>query len=264
MRKLKYLTSLFILAALLVAAGGALASPGAFAPDLGSAASFVGLAHETFTNTGSGVYYGNVGVYPGTSVTGFPPGEVRRGAIYRGGAVPTQAQLDATSANTALGLQNCNTDLTSHDLGGMTLQPGVYCFDTSAQLTGDLVLDALGNPNAVWIFKTGSTLTTGTGATVRVINGGQALNVFWKIGSSATLGTATRFIGTIIAAQSITLVTGASLLGRALALNGAVTMDTNGSPPIVAATITDLSIVKRVNRITAVPGQPITYTLTSD
>jgi type VI secretion system secreted protein VgrG len=112
----------------------------------------------------------------------------------------------------------------------MTLTPNVYCFDTSAQLTGDLVLDALGDPLAVWVFQMGSTLTTASTSSVAVSNGGQALNVFWQVGSSAILGTGTMFKGNILADASITLDTGASLIGRALALNGAVTMDTNGTP----------------------------------
>jgi len=251
---------------LLVTIGGSsfnvMASPGAVAPSLGTAASFVGLAGSTFTNTGSGVDYGNVGVYPGSSVTGFPPGKVKFGAIYEGTAVPMQAQIDANAAYTALTPQICNTDLTGLDLGGMTLLPGVYCFDTSAQLTGDLVLDANNDPNAVWVFKIGSTLTSASGSSVRLIRGGQALNAFWQVGTSATLGTTTRFSGNILADQSISLVTGASLLGRALALHGAVTMDTHGSPPIATGPITDLSIVKTVNRTNVVTGQPITYTLT--
>lgn len=222
MQKLKYLTMLFILAALLVAAGGALASPGAVAPDLGSAASFVGLAHETFTNTGSGVYVGDVGTSPGTSVTGFPPGSVHHGAIHIADGVAAQALSDATTAYTALAGQACNVNLTGQDLGGMTLTPGVYCFDTSAQLTGPLVLDALNNPLAVWVFKIGSTLTTASGSSVGVINGGQALNVFWQVGSSATLGTTTRFSGNILALESVTLTNGASLVGRAFGLTGAV------------------------------------------
>jgi len=207
-----------------------LASPGAAAPDLGSAASFVALASSELTNTGSGTYVGDVGVSPGTSVTGFPPGTVINGSIYEGGVVPTQAQTDATTAYNDLAGQACNVDLTGQDLGGLTLTPGVYCFDTSAQLTGDLVLDAQGNPLAVWVFQTGSTLTTASISTVAVINGGNPLNAFWQVGSSATLGTGTRFIGNILADASITLNTGASLTGRALALNGAVTLDTTGSP----------------------------------
>jgi len=234
MRKLKNWTKLFILTTLFVVVGSpspiALASKDAVAPNLGSAASFVVLANSTLTNTGPGEFIGDVGTSPGTSVTGFPPGTVINGSIYMGGPVPALAQTDATSAYNDLAGQTCNVDLTGTDLGGMTLTPGVYCFDTSAQLTGDLVLDALGNPLAVWVFQTGSTLTTASGSTVAIVNGGNVLNVFWQIGSSATLGTGTRFIGNILSYVSITLDTGASLIGRALALNGAVTVDTNGSP----------------------------------
>jgi type VI secretion system secreted protein VgrG len=234
MGKLKHLTLLFLLIMLFVVAGhpspAALASHDAVAPDLGSAASFVALASSTLTNTGSGVFVGNVGVSPGTEVIGFPPGTLISGMIYAGGAVPTQAQIDANSAYVDLANQVCNVDLTGQDLGGMTLTPNVYCFDTSAQLTGDLVLDALGDPLAVWVFQMGSTLTTASTSSVAVSNGGQALNVFWQVGSSAILGTGTMFKGNILADASITLDTGASLIGRALALNGAVTMDTNGTP----------------------------------
>ena len=234
MKNLKNLVILFVLTTLVVMAGGSstgvLASPNAVAPSLGSAATFVALASSTLTNTGSGVFVGDVGVSPGTEVIGFPPGMVLRGTIYAGGAVPAQAQIDANTAYNDLDGQTCNVDLTGQDLGGMTLEPGVYCFDTSAQLTGDLVLDALGDPLAVWVFQTGSTLTTASASTVVVINGGKALNVFWQVGSSATLGTGTWFKGNILAYESVTLDTGAGLIGRALALNGAVTMDTNGTP----------------------------------
>lgn len=234
MQKLKYLTILFILTTLFVAASGpspdVLASPEAVAPNLGSAASFVALASSTLTNTGPGVFVGDVGVSPGTSIVGFPPGTVRRGTIYMGGPVAALAQTDATTAYNALKGQTCNVDLTGMDLGGRTLTPGVYCFNTSAQLTGDLVLDALGNPLAVWVFQIGSTLTTASASSVAVINSGQAVNVFWQVGSSATLGTGTQFNGNILSDASITLNAGASLIGRVLALNGAVTLDTNGSP----------------------------------
>jgi len=234
MKKLKSLTILFVLTTLLVVAGGpspnAMASPGAVAPVLGSAATFVALAASTLTNTGSGIFNGNVGTSPGTSVSGFPPGTVINGAIYTGGAVPAQAQTDAMAAYVALDSQPCGVELTGQDLGGMTLAPNVYCFTSSAQLTGNLVLDAGGDPNAVWVFKIFSTLTSASVSTVSVINGGKALNAFWKVGSSATLGTGTRFIGNIIAYESISMVTGATLTGRALALTGAVTMDTTGSP----------------------------------
>ncbi len=240
MQKLKHLTILFILTTLFVVLGSpssdVLASPDAVAPNLGSSASFVALAGSTLTNIGPGVFVGDVGVSPGTSVTGFPPGTVRNGTIYMGGPVAAQAQIDANSAYNDLAGQTCNVDLTGQDLGGMTLTPDVYCFNTSAQLTGDLVLDALGNPLAVWVFQIGSTLTTASASSVAVINGGQAVNVFWQVGSSATLGTGTRFNGNILADASITMDTGAGLIGRALALNGAVTMDTNGTASPIANT----------------------------
>jgi type VI secretion system secreted protein VgrG len=236
MRKLRNFTIFTILTMFFVMAGDpspdVLASPDAVAPNLGSTASFVALASSTLTNTGSGIFYGNVGVSPGTSVTGFPPGTIISGTIHIADAVAAQAQIDATSAYNDSAGQTCNVDLTGQDLGGMTLSPGVYCFDTSAQVTGALVLDAQDDPLAVWVFQTGSTLTTASSSSVNVIDGGQALNVFWQVGSSATLGTDTRFIGNILAYESITLDTGSGLIGRALALNGAVTMDTNGSPII--------------------------------
>lgn len=230
---LKKATALFVLCALMAVAFGssanALASTAAVAPDLGSAATFVALASSTLTNTGSGVFFGNIGVFPGTEVIGFPPGTVQNGSIYMGGSVPELAQVDALTAYNALAGQVCNVHLTGQDLGGMVLTPGVYCFDTSAQLTGDLVLDGLGNPEAVWVFQMGSTLTTASASTVGMINGGRALNVFWQVGSSATLGTSTQFEGNILADASVTLDTGARLIGRALALNGAVVIDTNGT-----------------------------------
>ena len=253
MKFLKNLTILLILTVLLVLAGrtspNVLASPGAVAPDLGSAANFVVLASSSVTNTGSGVFVGDVGVSPGTSITGFPPGTVSRGAIYMGGAVPAQAQIDATTAYNNLMGQSCNVDFTGVDLGGKTLTPGVYCFDTSAQLTGDLVLDALNNPLAVWVFQIGSTLTTGTAASVAMINGGQAVNVFWQVGSSATLGTGTQCSGNILASASITMDTGAYLIGRALALNGKVMMDTTGSPfPIANTPLFDFIYLPIINQ----------------
>jgi type VI secretion system secreted protein VgrG len=247
MEKLKYLTVLFILAALLGSAGGALASPGAFAPDLASAASFVGLAHETFTNTGSGIYVGDVGTSPGTSITGFPPGSIHNGALHINDGVSAQAMSDANLAYTALTNDACDDTLTGQDLGGMTLTPGVYCFATSAQLTG--VLTLTGTITDVWIFKIGSTLTTASSSSVVMINGGKALNVFWQVSSSATLGTYTRFSGNILALESVTLTNGASLIGRAFGLTGSVTMDTTDAPFPIANTpmcmFLYLPIVKR-------------------
>jgi hypothetical protein len=196
------------------------------APSLGTATGFAVLGATTVTNTGSTVINGNVGVSPGSAITGFPPGTIT-GTFHGGDATALQAQNDVTTAFNSLGSQSCTQDLTGQNLGGLTLTPGVYCFSSSAQLTGTLTLNALGNPNAVFIFRTGSTLTTASGSSVALINSGQNCNVFWQIGSSATLGTATTFIGNILAQASITLTTGARVAGRTLARTGAVTLDSN-------------------------------------
>jgi len=198
------------------------------APPLGGAEAFAVLGSSTVTNTGPTIVTGDLGVSPGTSCTGFPapctggPGTVI-GTIHAGDAVAAQAQDDALAASVALGAQSCDTDLTGQDLGGLTLAPGVYCFNTSAQLTGVLTLTG-GGP---WIFQIGSTLTTASNSSVVNSGGGQDTDVFWAVGSSATLGTGTAFTGNILAVASITLTTNASVSGRAIALNGAVTMDTN-------------------------------------
>jgi hypothetical protein len=195
---------------------------------LGTAQSFGVLGGSTVTNTGATTVNGNVGVSPGTAVTGFPPGVVVGGAIHSNDAVAVQAQNDLTTAYNNIAATPCTVDLTGQNLGGLTLTPGVYCFSSSAQLTGALTLNALGNPNALFLFKIGSTLTTASGSTVTVINGGSSCNrVYWQVGSSATLGTGTSFAGDILALTSITLTTGANTSGKLLARNGAVTLDTN-------------------------------------
>jgi len=195
---------------------------------LGTADSFAILGASAVTNTGATTVSGNLGVYPLTSITGFPPGIVTNGTVHDTDAVAQQAHNDASTAYSTLSGQACNFDLTGINLGGLTLTPGVYCFSTSAQLTGTLTLNALGNPNALFVFKIGSTLTTASASSVQVIGGGSGCNVFWQVGSSATLGTSTSFEGNIIANASITLNHGANIQpGRALALTGAVTMDTN-------------------------------------
>lgn len=214
------------------------------APPLGTTEDFAVLGASAVSNTGATVVNGDLGIWPSTasSITGFPPGRVT-GTVHPGDAVAQQAQSDLTVAyNNAAG-QACDVDLSGSDLGGLTLPPGVYCFTTSAQLTGTLSLDALGDPDAVFIFQISSTLTTATNARVEVINGGSGCNVFWQVGSSATLGTATAFEGNILALTSITLVTGASASGRLLARNGAVTLDTNavGGCIVGACPIIDLA-----------------------
>ena len=203
------------------------ASPAVAQISLGTAQTFGVLGGSTVTNTGATTVNGNLGVSPGSSVTGFPPGIVTGGTIHLNDAVAAQAQNDVTTAYNAILGTACTVDLTGQNLGGLTLTPGVYCFSSSAQLTGTLTLNALGNPNALFIFKIGSTLTTASGSSVQVINPGTNCNVFWQVGSSATLGTGTSFVGNILALTSITLTTGATVSGRVLARNGAVTMDTN-------------------------------------
>jgi Ice-binding-like len=192
---------------------------------LGTADSFSVLAGSTVTNTGPTVINGDLGLSPGTAVTGFPPGIVN-GTIHATDAVALQAQNDLTTAyNDAAGRPSSAT--VSGDLAGRTLSPGVYSSASSLGLSGDLTLDAQGDPSAVFVFQAGSTLTTGSGSRVLLQNGAQACNVFWQVGSSATIGTATAFTGNILALTSISLTTGATVDGRALARNGAVTMDTN-------------------------------------
>ncbi|HYP20184.1 MAG TPA: ice-binding family protein, partial [Chloroflexia bacterium] len=161
---------------------------GATMPNLGTAGSFGVLGGSAVTNTGPTTVDGDVGVSPGTSVTGFPPG-LATGTIHAGNAVAAGAQADANTAYNDAAGQACDFDLTGQDLGGLTLTPGVYCFSSSAQLTGQLTLD--GGPGSVFVFRIGSTLTTASNAEVSVINGVEPCNVFWQVGSSATLGTNT-------------------------------------------------------------------------
>jgi ice-binding like protein len=198
----------------------------AVAPPLGPAGSFGVVAASTVTNTGPTIINGDLGLSPGTSVTGFPPGIVT-GTIHIANAQALAAQNAVTTAYNALAGQACDVNLTGIDLGGLTLTPGAYCFSSSAQLTGTLTLNGLGNPGAVWVFQIGSTLTTASGSRVVFINGGQSCGAFWQVGSSATFGTATAFSGNVLALASITMTTGASNSGGLFARTGAVTLDTN-------------------------------------
>ena len=197
------------------------------APPLGTTQSVAVLGGSTVVNTGPSVLTGDLDLSPGTVITGFPPGNVIAGTTHPTDAVALQAQSDTTIAYINLAGRPVTRDLTGLDLGGMTLTHGVYSFSTSAQLTGVLTLDAAGDPTAVWVFQIGSTLTTASSSSVVLIHGAQPCNVFWQVGSSATLGTSTTFVGNIFALTSITLITNANVAGRLLARNGAVTMDTN-------------------------------------
>jgi hypothetical protein len=199
-------------------------------PPLGAAESFAALAGTAITATGPAVISGNIGVSPGSAVTGFPPAVVVNGQIYTGvGSLAGPAQSSALIAYNNLAGQPCGTNLTGVILGqtpGFTsLPPGVYCFDTSAQLNATLTLNDGGDPNAIFIFQIGTTLTTASSSQVVMSSGGRGKNVYWQVGTSATIGTSTTFRGNIIANTSITLTTSASTTGRVFALNGAATID---------------------------------------
>jgi hypothetical protein len=192
---------------------------------LGTAKSFAVLAGSTVTNTGPSVINGNIGLSPGTAVTGFPPGIVN-GTIHAADAVAAQAKDDLKTAYNVAAGEKPPIPVTG-DLGGQTLTRGVYNSATSLGLTGALTLDAQGDPDSVWVFQAGSTLTTASASQINLVNGASACNVFWQIGKSATLGTASTFKGNILALASITATTGTTIEGRLLARNGAVTLDTN-------------------------------------
>ena len=194
--------------------------------NLNTADNFAILAGSTITNTGSSVINGNLGLSPGTSVTGFPPGTLN-GTQHVANSTAVQAQTDLTAAYTnAAGQTPVSTVPT--ELGGTTKTTGVY--DSASGtfgITGTLTLDAQGDASAVFIFKTASTLITAGASSIVLTNGAQACNIFWQVGSSATLGANSTFKGNILALASATLTTGANVEGRILARNGAVTLDTN-------------------------------------
>jgi hypothetical protein len=216
---------LWVIAVAMLVGVWPMAAQAATAPSLGAAGSFAVLGASTVTCTGPSNIVGDVGVSPGSAITGFPPCKLT-GTFHSADAVSLQAQIDANTAYNDLKGATCDVDLTGQDLGGMTLAPAVYCFSSSAQLTGTLNLSGGG----IYIFQIGSTLTTASGSSVLISNAqpcDASSDVFWQVGSSATLGTTTAFAGNILALASITMTTGATLDGRAIALNGAVTMDTN-------------------------------------
>ncbi len=230
--------------------------------DLGTAYNFAVLAGSTVTNTGSSVINGDIGLSPGTSVTGFPPGTVT-GTIYENDAVASQAQLDLTDAYLDVAGRDA-TDTVDGDLGGEILGPGVYKSESSLAITGTLTLDGEGDPNAIFIFQMGTTLTTETGSIVDLINGAQPYNVFWQVGSSATLGTSSDFKGNILALESITATTSVTVDGRLLAGNHAVTLDTNTITITMPATLHVIKHVINDNGGTAVAADFNVHVKTSD
>ncbi|MFZ0774683.1 MAG: ice-binding family protein [Candidatus Sulfotelmatobacter sp.] len=217
----------------------------AVAINLGTADKFALLGASGITNVSAQTYViGDVGSSPTPAITGLTQSQVKGTLYLVASPVTATAQTDLTVAYNQAAGAPCGTDLTGQDLGGMTLGPGVYCFSSSAGLTGTLTLDAYGNPGAQWIFQIGSTLTTATDSKVSIVLGqGQVqplwsrglrgCNVYWQVGSSATIGTGSLFVGKILALTSITL-NGGILHGKALASNGAITMsaqETVNGPP---------------------------------
>ena len=211
--------------------------------NLGAATPYAVIAGSTITNTGSSVITGDLGLYPGTSITGFPPGTVT-GTTDAADTASSGAQTSATSAYGIAASATPATTVAAGTLGGgTTLSPGVYNSGSSLSLTGTLTLNGGGDANAVFIFQAGSTLTTASSSSVVLSGGAQPCNVFWKVGSSATLGTTTSFVGTILALTSATLNTGAKVNGRVFAQTGAVTLNGNtiSVPTCSAATTTTTS-----------------------
>lgn len=240
---------------------GPISVSAATAPPLGVVADFAVLGATTITNTGSSVLNGDLGLYPGTSITGFfgttaneGPGVVSAGyTVHQTDAVAQSAQTAATTAYNSMASQSCaGNDLSGQNLGGKTLIPGVYCFSSTAQLTGTLTLNAQGDPNAVWIFQIGTALTIDNSASVVITNGGvgtPGCNVYWQVGTAATIGTSTTFIGTVIAnSESVTLNNSATMYGRAISRIGAVTLDNNTitAPVCVAVVAPKLTVIKSV------------------
>jgi len=209
----------------LLVLGSSGASAAASAVPLGTAGSFVVLAGSGVTATGPNTLNGDLGTFPTTTVTGTGSITVT-GTDHGGDGVTQGAKSDLVNAyNNAAG-QGPTMPIVAN-LGGQTLVPGVYNQAATMLVTGVLTLDAQGDPNAVWVFQAGSDLTVASGSSVSLVNGAQSCHIYWQVTSSASLGTNSHFRGTIIALTSITLATGATLTGRALARNGDVTLDSN-------------------------------------
>jgi uncharacterized protein (TIGR03437 family) len=235
-----FLLSLVFVCLTAVDAGAALQSPVA----LGSDSTFILLAATTVSVTGGGTITGNIGISPGTAfVPGVPPVTVT-GTVHAGDAIAAQAQADLTTAfNDAA--SRSTPAVVAGNIGGQTLTPGLYKSTSSLAISsGDLTLDAQGAPNAVFIFQIASTLTMTSGRQVILAGGASAANIFWQVGSSATIGTTAVIHGNILAAVSISVLTGATLDGRALAQTGAVSVDTGGGNTVaVPGSISSVPVI---------------------
>ena len=237
--------------------------------DLGTAGTFGVLGASAVTNTGPTVVNGDVGVSPGTSITGFSgaPNGTYTGSLHQTDAAAAQAQNDLTTAfNTAAGLTPTTSGLS--ELNGLSLTPGVYSGGALA-LANNGTLTLAGSASSVWVFQAASTLTIGSGTHILITGGASGCNVFWKVGSSATLGTSAQFQGTVLAAQSITATTGATIVGRLLASNAAVTLDTNtitvptGCPAAGTPASSTSPEITSGTPPTATEGTPYTFTVTA-
>ena len=252
-----------IVFALSLACIGGPAAAQASTIDLATAKDFVVLAGATVTNTGPSVLNGGLGVSPGTALVGFGLPAVVNGAVHSADAVALQAQADLTNAYDAAAGQPVSpaNDLSGTDLGNRLLKAGAYRFTAAAQLTGPLTLDAEGDPNAQFVFQIASALTTAPGSSVVLLNGANPCNVYWQVGSSATLDTTTAFQGNLMALSSVSLKDAATVIGRVLARNGQVSLINNVLDSSRCATGADSP--SDYSGGTGTPGTPATSTPTA-
>ena len=247
----------------MLAAGQTAFAAGPAPVGLGTAATFAVLAGTPdVTSTGPTTITGDVGIAPAVAVTGFPPGTVS-GTIHKGDAVALQAKIDLVTAYDAAAGRTPVTAVAGGTLGGQTLVGGVYSGDALA-LTGTLTLDGQNDPNSVWVFKAASSLTTASSSTVALIRGANPCNVFWQVTSSATLGSGSTFVGTIMALTSITMADSVTVNGRALARNGTVTLinDKINNSCSAASTGSTKTKLTYTGSTVAAPGASITLRAT--